>query len=47
MKLGVKGPKFFNQLTYRRVSLDAMTRSVKGKFNCITVNFDKTQHGFI
>ena len=22
-----------------------ITRSVQGKFNCITVNFDRTQHG--
>ena len=25
--------------------LDAITRSVHGKFNCITVNFDRAQHG--
>ena len=24
---------------------NAITRSEHGKFNCITVNFDKTQHG--
>ena len=24
------------------VSLDKITRSVRGKFNCITVNFDRT-----
>ena len=29
-----------------RVSLDAITKSVQGKLNCITVNFDRTQHGF-
>ena len=26
------------------VSLDAITRIVHGKFNCITVNFEKTQY---
>ena len=26
------------------VSLDEITISVHGKFNCITVNFDRTQH---
>ena len=29
----------------KRVGLDAITRSVQGKFNCISVNFDRTQHG--
>ena len=29
----------------QRVSLDEITRSVHGKLNCVTVNFDKTQHG--
>ena len=28
-----------------RLSLSAITRSVHCKFNCITVNIDKTQHG--
>ena len=28
-----------------RVSLDIITRRVHCKFNCITVNFDMTQHG--
>ena len=27
------------------VSLDAIKRSVHGKFNGISVNFDRTQHG--
>ena len=26
------------------VSLDTITRIVHGKFNCITVNFEKTQY---
>ena len=29
-----------------RVSLDEITRSVNGKFNYISVNFDRTQHVF-
>ena len=28
------------------VSLDEITRSMYGKFNCITINFERTQHRF-
>ena len=36
-------PKLYYNLL--GVSLGTITRSVNCKFNCITVNFDKTQHG--
>ena len=28
-----------------RISIDGITRSKHGKFNCITANFEQTQHG--
>ena len=33
------------KLTPHEVSLEGITRSSYGKFNCITINFEKTQHG--
>ena len=32
------------EIFYPGVSLDGITRSVHGKFNCITDNFEKSQH---
>ena len=36
--------KLFNRITMSKSRLK-ITRSVLGKFHCITVNFDRTQHG--
>ena len=42
MKSSLKKIKYFLFICAR---VDIITRSVQGKFNCITVNFDRTHHG--